>query len=110
VVNFNTDNTTPNTFTPDSNSDYFVAKVTAGGGTFNVYKLFQLFMTKSNGSDMYGPKSILFDDAASAVGELLTICYDGAEEASAIAEAAKTSNSFGEFKTKIEQTTITETL
>ena len=110
VVNFNTDNTTPNTFTPDSGSDYFVAKVTAGGGTFNVYKLFQLFMTKSNGNDMYGPKSILFDDAASAVGELLTICYDGAEEASAIAEAAKTSNSYGEFKTKIEQTTITETL
>jgi hypothetical protein len=112
VVSFNTDNTTPNTFTLDSSSDYFVAIITAGGGTFNVYKLFQLFMTKSNGNDMYTPKGILLDDVASAIGELLSICYDGSEEANAIAEAAKTSDSFGEFKQKIEDTaiTLTETL
>jgi hypothetical protein len=32
------------------------------------------------------------------------------DAASAIAEAAKTSDTFGEFKTKIEQTTITESI
>ena len=110
VVNFTADAATHNTFTEDDTSDYFVYSVTIGGGTFGQFKMMPVFMTKSNSSDMYDRKAVLFDDAASAVGELLTICYEGAEEASLIAEAAKTSDSFGEFKQKIEDTTITETL
>ena len=110
VVNFTANTATPNTFTEDDTSDYFVCSVTIGGGTFGQFKMMPVFMTKSSSSDMYDKKAVLFDDAASAVGELLTICYDGAEEASAIAEAAKTSDSFGEFKQKIEQTTITESI
>jgi len=109
VVNFTADTATPNTFTADDTSDYFVCSVTVGGGTFNQLKMMPVFMTKTNNLDMYDKKAVLFNDAASAVGELLTICYEGAEEASAIAEAAKTSDSFGEFKQKIEDTTITLT-
>ena len=109
VVNFTSDTATPNTFTADDSSDYFVCSVTIGGGTFGQFKMMPVFMTKSNNLDMYDKKAILFNDAASAVGELLTISYEGAEDANAIIEAAKTSDSFAEFKQKIEDTTITLT-
>jgi len=109
VVNFTADTATPNTFTADETSDYFVCSVTVGGGTFNQFKMMPVFMTKTNNLDMYDKKAVLFSDAASAVGELLTISYEGAEDANAILEAAKTSSDFAEFKQALEDTTITLT-
>ena len=99
-------------FTADSDSEFFVIPIKTGGGTFNDLRLFPLFMSRfyklQNEWDSY-----TFDNSADCVGTILKIAYDAAvyaEDANAILEAAKTSSDFSEFKQKLEDTTITETL
>ena len=61
----------------DDNSEFFVMPIIAGGGTFNVMKLFQLFMgRKSQYVEEWG--SLKFDQSSDCIGTILKIAYDAA--------------------------------
>ena len=61
----------------DNSSEFFVMPIIAGGGTFNVMKLFQLFMSrKSQYVEEWG--SLKFDQSSDCIGTILKIAYDAA--------------------------------
>jgi hypothetical protein len=65
------------TITYDDDSEFFVMPIIAGGGTFNVMKLFQLFMSrKSQYVEEWG--SLKFDQSSDCIGTILKISYDAA--------------------------------
>ena len=65
------------TITYDDDSEFFVMPIVAGGGTFNVMKLFQLFMgRKAQYVDEWG--SLKFDQSSDCIGTILKISYDAA--------------------------------
>lgn len=61
----------------DDNSEFFVMPIVAGGGTFSVMKLFQLFMgRKSQYVEEWG--SLKFDQSSDCIDTILNIAYDAA--------------------------------
>ena len=65
------------TITYDNNSEFFVMPIVAGGGTFGVMKVFQLFMSrKKQYVEDWG--SIRFEQSSDCIGTILKISYDAA--------------------------------
>ena len=65
------------TITYNNDSEFFVMPIIAGGGTFNVMKLFQLFMgRKTQYVEEWG--SLKFDQSSDCIGTILKIAYDAA--------------------------------
>lgn len=65
------------TITYDNSSEFFVMPIFAGGGTFNVMKVFQLFMSRKYQSiDEWG--SFRFEQSSDCIGTILKIAYDAA--------------------------------
>ena len=61
----------------DNSSEFFVMPIIAGGGTFNVMKLFQFFMGRKRQEETeWG--SITFDKSSDCIGTILKIAYDAA--------------------------------
>jgi len=61
----------------DANSEFFVMPIIAGGGTFNVIKIFQLFMgRKYQTVEDWG--SLTFEKSSDCIGTILKIAYDAA--------------------------------
>ena len=61
----------------DANSEFFVMPIIAGGGTFNVIKLFQLFMGRKY-QTVTDWGSLTFDQSSDCIGTILKIAYDAA--------------------------------
>ena len=67
------------TIVQDNNSKYFVIPVKAGGGTFNVLKLFPFYIARLKAIvEDYG--IYFFEDNADAIGKFLEIIYQAAVE------------------------------
>lgn len=65
------------TIVQDNNSKYFIITVKAGGGTFNVIKLFPFYIARlKNIVEDYG--IYFFEDNADAIGKFLEIIYEAA--------------------------------
>ena len=61
----------------DNASEFFVLPIFAGGGTFNVMKLFQLFMSRKYQTiENWG--SFTFNESSDCIGTILKISYDAA--------------------------------
>ena len=65
------------TITYDNSSEFFVMPIVAGGGTFNVMKVFQLFMSRKY-QTMNEWGSFKFDESSDCIGTILKIAYDAA--------------------------------
>ena len=102
VVCDNTANTSYITY--DTNSDWFVMPIRAGGGTFNDMKVFQFFMSRKY-KHMDDWDSYRFDLGADCIGTLLKIAYDGASEAETLKDTlvtcAENNNSYTDFKIEL---------
>ena len=65
------------TITHDNDSEFFVMPIIAGGGTFSVMKVFQLFMSRKYQTvNEWG--SFKFDESSDCIGTILKIAYDAA--------------------------------
>ena len=65
------------TITYDNDSEFFVMPIIAGGGTFSVMKVFQLFMSRKYQTvNEWG--SFKFDESSDCIGTILKIAYDAA--------------------------------
>ena len=65
------------TITYDNDSEFFVMPIIAGGGTFSVMKVFQLFMSRKY-QTMNEWGSFKFDESSDCLGTILKIAYDAA--------------------------------
>lgn len=77
IINSLEDSKEKATITYNDNSKFFVMPIVAGGGTFNVTKIFQLFMGR-NSQYVEDWGSLKFDQSSDCIGTILKIAYDAA--------------------------------
>lgn len=76
-INYTKDPVESSSIVYDNNSEFFVMPIFCGGGTFNVIKIFQLFMErKTQYVEDWGSKR--FDKSSDCIGTILKIAYDAA--------------------------------
>ena len=89
------------TITYDDNSEFFVMPIVAGGGSFSVMKVFQLFMgRKTQVVENWG--SLKFDKSSDCIGTILKIAYDAAIAEEERAEEIQNSIKMELFKMAVE--------